>query len=160
MATFEGIPIASPAKSSCDGIDKSELKAAFDEVALETLQSILAGGSLLFAVLALCNVWFEPSSMAISLATASAVTAAVMFIPWIILQRKHLPSRWAHPVLGILAGVVLFNCLLRLRLFADPRETTNFLLLVIATGSLFLSTAWFGLILLTTLAGWACLACS
>ena len=158
MATFEGIPIASPAKSSCDGIDKSELKAAFDEVALETLQSILAGGSLLFAVLALCNVWFEPSSMAISLATASAVTAAVMFIPWIILQRKHLPSRWAHPVLGILAGVVLFNCLLRLRLFADPRETTNFLLLVIATGSLFLSTAWFGLILLTTLAGWACLA--
>lgn len=158
LATFEGIPIASPAKSSCDDIDKSELKAALDEVALETLHSILAGGGLLFAVLALCNVWFEPSSMAIPLATASAVTATVMFIPWIILQRKHLPRRWAHPVLGILAGVALFNCLLRLRLFADPRETTNFLLLVIATGSLFLSTAWFGLVLLTTLAGWACLA--
>lgn len=158
MATFEGIPTTSPAKSSGDEINRSELEAALDEVALETLQSILVGGSLLFAVLTLCNVWFERSSAAIPLAIAAAVTSAALFIPWIILQRKHLPSCWAHPVLGIVAGVALFNCLLRLRLFGDPRETTNFVLLVIATGSLFLSTTWFGLVLLATLAGWTFLA--
>ena len=155
LATLIEIPLAPPSLSAHDDIDESELKKALDKVALETLQSILAGGSLLFAVLTLCNLWFESSPVAIPLAAAAAVTAAVMFIPWITIRRKRLPSPWAHAVLGILAGVVLFNCFLRLQLFADPRETTNFLLLVIAAGSLFLSTAWFGSVLLATLTGWA-----
>lgn len=139
-------------------IDESKLKAALNDVSLAALRPVLACGSLLFAVLASGYAFFKPSPLGIQPAIAALCTAAGMFALWAILRRRRLPSQSAHPVLAILSGVVLFNCILHLQLSADPHQTTNFLLLVIAAGSLFLSTGWFGLVLLAILMGWTIVA--
>jgi two-component system sensor histidine kinase/response regulator len=139
-------------------IDESELKAALDEVSLAALRPILAGGSLLFAALASNHAFLEPSSVGVPMAIATSCTAAGMFVLWGILRRSRLPRQCAHPILAILAAVILFSCLLHLQLSGDPHQTTNFLLFVIAAGSLFLSTGWLELVLLTTILGWTVIA--
>ncbi|HYJ48146.1 MAG TPA: PAS domain S-box protein, partial [Pyrinomonadaceae bacterium] len=67
-------------------------------------------------------------------------------------------ARLAHPLGGAIAALVLINSLLHLHLAAEPEETTNVALLVIAAGSFFLSARWLAVLLAASWGGWAMVA--
>jgi two-component system sensor histidine kinase/response regulator len=155
LATTDKASIMHPEEFPDSVVDKSALRAALNDISLDTLNPILAGGSLVYMVLALSYLWFGTRASGIPMAVFAAGTSGIMLASWAILHRRPLPSRWAHPALAFVAGIVLFNCMLNLRLSATPYQTTNFILLVIGSGSLFLSTPWLGFVILSTLVGWA-----
>src|SRR5207253_255539 len=60
----------------------------------------------------------------------------------------------AHPVGAGIVLLALANCLLHVYLTAELRHTTTLLLLLVGAGSLFVSSAWFALVVGGTLVGW------
>jgi PAS domain S-box-containing protein len=124
----------------------------------DTLPQIAAGLGALYVVFAVSHALVLPVNIAMPMSLAAAATALVFFSLRFFLGRSLLPERWAHPLGAIMAGLILANCLLHLYLTAEPMQTTNFVLLVIGAGFLFLSTNWLGFGLLVTFISWTAVA--
>ncbi|HYK91471.1 MAG TPA: PAS domain S-box protein [Acidobacteriota bacterium] len=152
MAKIKGTFVTSLEAAPDSEIDEGAIRAALDGISLATLRPILAIGSISYGVLGAGYILFQ--SVKSPLSIVASCTAGAMLGFWILLRLWHLPSRWAHPALALLACTALFNSLYVLHLSGDPHQATTLLLLIIASGSLFLSTTWLQSVILVTLFGW------
>jgi signal transduction histidine kinase len=85
-------------------------------------------------------------------------TSAVLFGLRFVLQSRPAPHSWAHAIATGMGGLALLNSAVHLFLTADPQQTLNFIFVLIAAGSLFLSTPWLSWFVLVTLVSWLCIA--
>jgi signal transduction histidine kinase/putative methionine-R-sulfoxide reductase with GAF domain len=139
-------------------ISTAELRAALNRRVGEVLPAITAGLCMLYTVFTVAHLLVLPKSTAPLLA-AVAMGTALIFLGLLILMRTWRYSHeWAHPLAACLSMLVLINGLLHIYLSAEPRQTTNLILLIIAVGILFLSTTWFTAIVVISLLGWGFLA--
>ena len=100
----------------------------------------------------------QPPNIAQPMTKLALGTSAVMFAAYFLLRFRPIPLRWAHPMAGGLAVLVLANSLAHLFLADDPIHTTNLMFLIMGTALLFFSTPWFVLIVAETWAGWVAVA--
>src|SRR6184192_458244 len=135
-------------------VDERQVEAALDAVAQASLGPVTAGLAVLFAFLAVAHLFVLPAGARWPMSLLAAATAAALGTLRYGLGRWPLPARHAHPVAAGIVLVVLANCLLHLYLTAELRHTTTLLLLLVGAGSLFVSSAWFALVVGGTLVGW------
>ncbi len=124
-----------------------------DEVSLAAGRPILGIGSLFYAALALSRL-LQPPSTGRPLTILASCIAVLMAIFWFLLRRGQLAPRRSHPMLAAVAGIILFDMLLSVHLSADPHQSVYLLLLIVASGWLLASNAWFAVLLLAAITGW------
>jgi PAS domain S-box-containing protein len=120
----------------------------------ESLRPIAAGLSALYLVFAVSHRLVLQESVTTLMSLVAAASAALLLSLYVMLGRWSIPNRWAHPIVASMAGLVLLNSFLHLYLLSEPQQTTNFMLLVIGVGCLFLSTGWLALALAATIGVW------
>jgi signal transduction histidine kinase len=135
-------------------VPELELRAVLDAVVGESLRPVAVGLGVLYAVLAVSHALVLPSAVAVPMIILASVTCATLLALRYVLGRWAVPAQWAHPIGVGIAGLVLLNSLLHIFLTAEPRQTTNLMLLVVGLGFLFLSLRWLALVLLAAIAGW------
>lgn len=133
---------------------KSELSSALDDIVYRSLRPVAMGLAILYSVLAISHGLVLPQTMASYLIVTALLTALILFALFIFLGKRSLPRHWIYPVASGIAGLVLINSFLHLYLSAEPRQTTNLMLLIIGVSFFFLSTPWFAFMVIITLAGW------
>jgi len=133
---------------------ESDLRAALDVIMRESLRPISAGLSALYLVFAVSHRLVLQESVTTLMSLVAAASAALLLSLYFMLGRWSIPNRWAHPIVASMAGLVLLNSFLHLYLLSEPQQTTNFMLLVIGVGCLFLSTGWLALALAATIGVW------
>lgn len=77
---------------------------------------------------------------------------------FVALNQWEVPVRLANLLIAMIAAAGICTCTLMMWLFPEPRQTTNFMLLVIAAGALILSTQWLAVIIATCCLIWLNLA--
>ncbi len=72
-----------------------------------------------------------------------SIVSTVLFCGiYYYLRHSSVRVMLAHPIASIAVGIVLINSGMHLYLTNEPRETTNFVLVIIACGIFFYSTQW------------------
>lgn len=136
----------------------SELRNAFDSIVNQSLRPVTLWLSGLYVLIALAHRAMLPPTVAPLMIATAAISATVLLVLYVALGYWPHPVRWAHAISAGIAGIVFLNSMLHLYLLASPEHTTNFILLVIGAGSIFLSTPWLAIILGITLMGWGMVA--
>lgn len=137
------------------GSAASDSPSSPSRIVLRSLFPLSAGLSVVYVVFAVSHLLTLPRSAAVVLSPLAASTALLLFGLAILLRRRSIPSRWAHPLGAAVAGLVLLNSLVHLSLTIQLRRTTSLLLLIVGAGSLSLSTAWFASVVASALVGWS-----
>jgi signal transduction histidine kinase len=140
-------------------IDESELRAALDQVVLDSLRPVAVGVGALYAFFTIAHVLLLPPNIAVILSPIAAMTVVAMVGLYVTLGRRLVPSRWAHPLGAVVAAFVLLNTLLRLYIDlrispeSGPLQTSNVMLLIVGAGVLLLSARWLALVVSVSIAG-------
>ena len=121
----------------CRASVSEEMRAIRDAVAFESLPGVTLGLGLLYTIFAIAHPIALSADIARPMAALAAVTAAIFFGLRAGLSRFEMPKHWAHPVGGLIAGLVLLNSLAHLYLERNPHQSTNLLLLIAGVGLLF-----------------------
>ena len=130
-------------------------QAALDRIVYDTIRPVSLGAGLLFAILALSHAVILPKGVALPMAITAGLSACTLGGLWYFLGRRELPLSFANLIGAGVFGVAWFNAVLHLLLTFDPRQSTNFALLIIGAGCFFLGPRWFALCAGTTVASWA-----
>jgi PAS domain S-box-containing protein len=77
-----------------------------------------------------------------------------------VLRRRMLSPHRAHPIGSAMVALVTANTLVQIRLTADIKQTTNVMLVIVATGAFLLGREWFAICLVATILAWAAVATS
>lgn len=133
---------------------KLKLNSALDDIVYRSLRPVAMGLAILYGLLAISHGLVLPQTIAPYMVVTALLTALTLFALSVFLKKDSIPRHWIYPVASGIAGLVLINSFLHLYLSAQPQQTTNLMLLIIGVSFFFLSTPWFALIVVITLAGW------
>ncbi|MBS1808149.1 MAG: PAS domain S-box protein [Acidobacteria bacterium] len=136
----------------------SRLQSALSAVVYESLLPVALGLGILNLILILGFIFFLTQAVRGPLIVTSTATAILLFGLSYVLQRWSLPTQYAHPIAGAVAGLCLLNCLLRLYLIPEPQYSTNVAIVMIGVGAVFLSSRWLVFVLTVAMSSWAVLA--
>ena len=134
------------------------LQPALDAMIHRQLRSVATGLGVLYAVLAILHALVLPAPIAQPMSLLAGGTAFVLFGLCFVLHYRPAPLSWAHAIAAGMGSLALLNSAVHLFLTADPQQTLNFIFVLIAAGSLFLSTRWLSWFVLVTLASWLLIA--
>lgn len=155
MTVSIGSKPAQPPAPPLPDTPESHIRAALDALALESISPVAAGLAFLFAVLTIGHILTLRRFAAVCMVPMAATTSVILFLLWRHLKRVRISPRWAHPIGIGIAGLVLVNSLLHLRLLAEAEQTTNLMLLIMGAGFLLLSARWLAVLIAMTVLGWA-----
>ncbi len=138
-------------------IGKAELRAALDEVMLDSLRPTVAVLIVLFLVLIYGYVR-QPRAVAVPTMLITAAALATTVGCGVLLYLRKIPPRYAHPLGSLLAGMLLAQRLVYVALLRDPAPTGNLVIAFVGAGFLILSTRWLAGVLGGALAVWVGIA--
>lgn len=118
---------------------------------------VLAG---LLAFFAISDLFVTPSRWAVQIALFDAACALAFLLTYVVYRVRKIPHRHAHAVAASLAGLNAVDILHDTYLLGDPEQTTYLMLLIVASGSIFLHLRWLYVIVLGSLVGWLVVAAS
>ncbi|MBI3246997.1 MAG: response regulator [Deltaproteobacteria bacterium] len=144
-------PLPSPASSPDPGLVLATIISA-------QLRSVALGLGLLYAALGFLHLLVLPAPIAHPMSLLATGTALVLFGLHFLLKYRPAPWSWAHAVAAGMGSLALLNSAVHLFLTADPQQTLNFIFVLIAAGSLFLSTRWLLWFMLVILVSWLLIA--
>ena len=130
------------------------LRGAVNAVMHGQLGPLAAGLGVLYLVFAVSHPFTLPPRDAAWMTGTATATALLMAALWRYARRLPPESDRVHAVGGVTALLVLSNSVLHFYLTAEPRQTTNILLIVVAVGFIFLSTRWYSAVLAVCLGAW------
>ncbi len=135
-------------------LDPADGQAAIAQAVLVSLRPIASGLAGLYGLLVLAHLALLPPYAKAPMALIAGASALGLFgLRWALGSWR--PSlAWAHPLATLLAAIILLNSLLHLAFIPEPKQSTNFALLIIAIGSFFLSPRWFAVGCVATLGSW------
>lgn len=137
-----------------DEYERVRFRDALDQIVLEALPPASLGLAILYVVISVAHLLVLPRTLAIPMSIRAIVTSLLLFGLHAALERWSISPCWAHPIAAVVTGLVLLNSLLHLYIRRQPRQTTNFMLVVVGCGFLFLSGRWYIGSLLAVLAAW------
>ncbi|MEZ4510971.1 MAG: GAF domain-containing protein [Chloroflexota bacterium] len=119
------------------------VQQALDKQVRDSLRLVSLGGALVFTLLAVAHMVLLPPNIARIMIPMAAGTAVMLFAFRFVLAHWKPPAILAHPVAVGILSLFSINSLLHLYLTNEPRQTTNVLLVIMATGLFLLSDRWF-----------------
>ena len=145
---------------SANWVSAEELRAALDENVRDSLASVSLAAAGLYGFFALNHWLVLPRAIAVTLIAFAVPTAIVFLLLWAVLNRKVLPLRRVHPIGAAMVALVMINTLLQIRISGDIKQSTNVMLVIVATGAFLLGRNWFLLCLFGTILAWVAVALS
>lgn len=133
------------------------LRAARNGAIVAGLRPTALGLSIVYVVFALAHTFLLSPPVSQMMAEAASVTAIVLLVLWLRLGSKPIAGSWAHPAGALIGILVLANSALGLYLVGHPRQTTNFMLLIVGVGCFFLSYFWLALMIVMIISTWCVL---
>ncbi len=135
------------------------IKARLEQIVLDTLKPIALTLIILYTLFTISHFLVMTGEPAIIMGITAGITVLLFLGLYLITHFCVLPSKWGHPIIGLVGMLILVNSWLQLYLTGDPLETTNILLLLIAAGIFVLSWSYFIFILAITVSSWLYVAC-
>jgi PAS domain S-box-containing protein len=146
-----------PREAPVTDLPEWNFRAARNSAIVAGLRPTALGLSVFYALFAIAHTFLLSPPISQTMAEVASVTAIMLLAVWLRLRLKPLASSWAHPAGALMAILVLANCALGFYFVGQPRQTTNFMLLVVGVGCFFLSYAWLSLMIGLILATWCAL---
>lgn len=135
-------------------VTESELQFALDRVALGSLQPVCLALALLYLLFGVGHVFFLPPDTVVPMVLLAVGTAIAFFIVYWLLASQRANEDWATRLSILATGLILINTLVGFYFVPNPRETTNFVLLILGSGLLLLCTWWLVVLMGLALTGW------
>ena len=135
-------------------VGESELQLALDRVALGSLRPVCLALSLLYVLFGIGHVFFLPPDRIVPMVLLAGGTAVTFFTVYRLLASGRLREGWATRLSILATGLILINTLVGFYFVPHPRETTNFVLLILGSGLLLLCTWWLVTLIGLALGGW------
>ncbi len=138
-------------------IGKAELRAALDEVMLDSLRPAVA---VLIALLLILFYGYarQPQAVAAPTLFVTALALVTILVCGILLYRQKIPARYANPLGALIAAMVLLHRLVYIALLRDPNPTSNMIITFVGAGFLILSTPWLVAVMGSALVAWVWIA--
>ncbi len=136
----------------------TEFRQACDVAVARILPLVVGLLAAFYVVVAFSHPFVVPAPAALPLAVGAGLSALALGVVWLALRRREVPLRLAQPVMALLVLLALANSALHLGLVPEPRQTTNFLILMAGAGFVLLSRPWLLALLGLSLASWGVLA--
>jgi diguanylate cyclase (GGDEF)-like protein len=141
------------------GVDRFSVSPTQDQTydaavaaAVPTLAAGLGGIFALFAVLHVFMLDGTPRLVMVPMAAASALVYAGIFLA---LRGRRVPDHLAQPLTAGMVLLVVANAVVHLVLVAQPRQSTNVMLVVVGAGAVLLSLRWLLATLYLAWGAWA-----
>ncbi len=134
--------------------DETALRRSLNADLRDSLRPITLALVVLFTIFTVRHLFLTAGAVGRVMTIASVITVVLFLALAWALNRWRLPLKYAHAVIFGLAMVSAGNTLLHLVLAANPLQTTNLLLIVVAVGFLCFSRLWWGVIVASIGAGW------
>jgi signal transduction histidine kinase len=115
------------------------MNASFSQTLWETLPPLGYGLSLLYLIFAISHPFVLGWPAAKTLVALSLVTSGVAAILAYVIGRRGPRAELDNLLALVLVCLVLLNCTTHLLLTGDPKQTTNFILLIVGVGSFYVS---------------------
>src|SRR5512146_1180292 len=115
------------------------LSASFSQTLWETLPPLGYGLSLLYLLFAISHPFVLGWPAAKTLVALSLVTSGISAILAYVIGRRGPRAELDNLLALVLVCLVLLNCTTHLLLTGDPKQTTNFILLIVGVGSFYVS---------------------
>ncbi|CAG0978503.1 two-component system, sensor histidine kinase and response regulator [Myxococcaceae bacterium] len=125
---------------------ETPLQLALEKAQLAPLPSVALWLSLFFGAMGLAHFFVLPAEPARTMAAVAWASSVALLALSLVLRFAPPAPRHAHALATAGAGIVLVNCALHLHVTADPRQTTNLLLLAVASSTIFVSRGWFAVL--------------
>lgn len=121
----------------------AELHAALDRLAAEHVRPIALALVPLYLLYAVAHMLTLSRALARPMTVLAVATALVLLGIASMWGRGLFAMPDAHPVAALILSLVLANSFAHLALTAEPRQSTNMMLLVVGAGMLLLRRRWF-----------------
>ena len=118
------------------------------------VRPVAAAVALMLLVLALAGLYLLPSAAASSLAATSALSGTVIGLLWLRIRRVP-PPRWQHAAALVVGAVLLTDVVVYMRVLDTAVPSAILMLVLLGSGIVFVSDAWFGLFLVSCVLAWA-----
>lgn len=136
-------------------VSQEEIIAALNGLVRDFLPPATFILSLLYISFAIGHIFVLPAPINNWLFTLAAITAVIFVVITTYTRKKALPLNLVNPLCFFIAAIMSVNSTVHIYLVQEAQQTTNFMLLVIGIGSIFLSVRWFTGTLIFVLASWA-----
>ena len=146
--------VAVSAENSFYSPEENEISEAIAASIMDGLPMIARSLGIIYAVLTAAHFVMLPPEQRLVLAPTAALSAIIYFGFFFYMRGQEVQARYAHAIAGTFGLIGLFNSLLHLAISADPLQSTNLILITLATGALYLSTMWFWLTVTISFLGW------
>ncbi len=138
--------------------EKSRVLSNLNSIVLSELKPVSMGLAVLYLIFAFSHYFFLTDPLRIIMTMTAAITVFTFLILNLLLHKLTIRPENAHPIATIIAIIVIFNSILHLYLSGEPQQSTNLALLILGVGFLFLSTNWYGIILIISGTSWLIVA--
>ena len=135
-------------------VSSRELKAALDRVALSSLSPVSLALGVLYAVFAVGHVFLLPPEAALPMLVCAALSSLLLLGLYAWFKLGLVQPSWATSLSAVVTGLVFINTELNFMLVPNPRETTNFVLLILGSSMLLLCSWWLYTMFGLVLSGW------
>ena len=149
--------------SSADGpegrsqvrISTDNLRRSLAIVAANTLGPVARFLTWFYAVLLVIHSVVVPWPQKTWMMASALGTALLLGAFQYGVKQGYVSMRYVHGFEGLVAGLLIWNSILQLYLMADPRQTTNVVLILAGCGFLFVSRGWLLLAIAFAVLGWS-----
>ncbi|MFP4394493.1 MAG: GAF domain-containing protein [Anaerolineales bacterium] len=139
-------------------IDEAALRRSLNADLRDSLRPITLALVVLFVIFTARHFFLTAGAVGRVMTISSMLTLTLLLALAWALNRWPLPPKYAHAVIFGLAMIAAGNTLLHMSLAADPLQTTNLLLIIIAVGFLCFSRVWWSVMAASIGAGWLIVA--
>lgn len=156
-----GVPVTPPSyfdeslRQTTAPIDAAVVPQALAQFVNVTVPPVATGLGILYFIFGLAHFFLQKPPVQMPMTITAFVSGLLLQVIAFFLRRQREQAHLAHFWTAVVAGFVLLNSWLHLRLSLDLLQSTNFMLLIVGTGFFFLSTRWFVGFVLLTLLTWA-----
>ena len=135
-------------------VEAHELDRALARVMMMSLPPVCLGLAALYLFFAVGHVFMLPPEAVAPMVICAAASAILLFSLFVILKIGVVTERVAMPLSALVTVVVIVNTVLNFYLVPNLRETTNFILVILGSSMLVLSTRWLCAVIALTVGGW------
>lgn len=134
--------------------EKHSLDRFFDQQVSDALRPVSLGIAVLYLCLGISHAVVLPTGLRETMTLCAALSSAVAFTFAWRLKRSPVRPGQGHAAMTLLTAIPLFNSALHLHMAAEPKQTTNLLMVQICVGIMFLERRWFAVATSTLLVTW------
>jgi hypothetical protein len=147
---------AAASDASCSEPPKPDFYTAFDRIVYDSLRPASAALGVLYVILAVSHALTQPEVVAVPMTIVASGSAGALGGLYYLLGRRQFPLNYANPLGMIVFAVALLNSVMHLGLTFEPRQSTNFALVIVGAGCFFLRRRWLIASVLSAAVTWIC----